>query len=424
MPRRLLLQAVIQFGAARGHHGLRIIVLVVVVAVVVGAIVLFMQRRRSRVTFRTTEDRMQTVEKAVPETVEAQSEPNEPIVARSGIGPAHRSNTDAVAAPIGKQRAVGADGTIEARGLTKRYGDKVAVDDLTFDVRPGHVTGFLGPNGAGKSTTMRMIMGLDAPTAGSVTVNGRSFHDLAWPLREVGALLEARAIHPGRSAYAHLFMLAKTNHIPKRRVEEVLGIVGLSSVAKQRVGNFSLGMSQRLGIAEALLGDPGVLLFDEPVNGLDTDGIRWVRKLLRGLASEGRTVFVSSHLMTEMALTADHVVVIGRGRLIAEMPVEEFTSRNSQRYVRIRSPELDRLSAALEAAGASVARGDDSSISVRGLDAEKIGEITLRESIVLSELAPQSASLEEAFIESTEGDLEYRGDRPKESIDIANGIGS
>lgn len=303
--------------------------------------------------------------------------------------------------------------TIEARGLTKRYGDKVAIDDLSFVVKPGHVTGFLGPNGAGKSTTMRLIMGLDLPDSGSVTVNGRRFHDLAWPLREVGALLEAKAIHPGRSARAHLLMLAQTNSIPRWRVDEVLDLVGLSSVARQLAGNFSLGMGQRLGIAEALLGDPGILLFDEPVNGLDTDGIRWVRGLLRRLAAEGRTVLVSSHLMSEMALVADQVVVIGKGRLIAEMPVEEFTSRNSRSYVRVRSPQIDRLRQALEAAGTSVAAEDGGSIAVRGIDAVKIGELALREAVVLSELSPRSASLEEAFIESTEGDLEFRGDHPQ-----------
>ena len=248
--------------------------------------------------------------------------------------------------------------TIEARGLTKRYGDKLAVDALNFDIKPGHVTGFLGPNGAGKSTTMRMIMGLDTPDAGTVTVNGLRYHDLGWPLREVGALLEARAIHPGRSARAHLWMLARTNQIPRARVDEVLDLVGLSSVAGQRVGQFSLGMSQRLGIAVALLGDPGVLMFDEPVNGLDTDGIRWVRTLLRRLASEGRAIFVSSHLMSEMALTADHVVVIGKGRLIAEMPIDEFTARNSNAYIRVRSPDLDQLRSALEGAGATVTAGE------------------------------------------------------------------
>ncbi|HTX01657.1 MAG TPA: ABC transporter ATP-binding protein, partial [Acidimicrobiales bacterium] len=241
---------------------------------------------------------------------------------------------------------------IEARELTKHYGDKVAVDDLSFTVRPGVVTGFLGPNGSGKSTTMRLVMGLDAPSAGDATVNGRQYHDLSWPLREVGALLEAKAIHPGRSARAHLQMLAQANRIPPRRVDELLELVGLTSVAHRRAGKFSLGMSQRLGIAAALLGDPGVLLFDEPVNGLDPDGIRWVRNLLKGLAAEGRTVFVSSHLMSEMALTADEVVIIGKGRLIAEGPVAELLAQSSQRSVRVRSPELSKLRAALDERGA------------------------------------------------------------------------
>ncbi|HWD25015.1 MAG TPA: ATP-binding cassette domain-containing protein, partial [Acidimicrobiales bacterium] len=227
---------------------------------------------------------------------------------------------------------------IEATGLTKRYGDKLAVDDLNFQVRPGIVTGFLGPNGSGKSTTMRMAMGLDMPASGDVTINGRHYHDLPWPLREVGALLEAKAIHPGRSAFAHLWMLAQTNDIPRSRVEEVIEIVGLSSVARRRAGKFSLGMGQRLGIAAALLGDPEVLLFDEPVNGLDPDGIRWVRTLLKSLAREGRTVFVSSHMMSEMALTAEDVIVIGKGRLIAQMSVEELIAQSSQRFVRVRSP--------------------------------------------------------------------------------------
>jgi ABC-2 type transport system ATP-binding protein len=302
--------------------------------------------------------------------------------------------------------------TIQARELTKRFGEKVAVDALSFNVKPGQVTGFLGPNGAGKSTTMRMIMGLDRPDGGSVTVSGRPYHGLAWPLREVGALLEAKAIHPGRTAYAHLWMLAKTNHIPRRRVDEVLGLVGLSSVAGQRVGQFSLGMGQRLGIAAALLGDPGVLMFDEPVNGLDTDGIRWVRQLLRRLASEGRSVFVSSHLMSEMAQTADQLVVIGRGRLIAEMPVAEFTARYAQGYIRVRSPQLNELWVALEEAGASVSWGDeDRSISVRGMSQDTVGEIAWQHSIMLHELAPQAASLEEAFVESTEGDVEFGGNR-------------
>jgi ABC-2 type transport system ATP-binding protein len=217
---------------------------------------------------------------------------------------------------------------IEAQHLTKRYGEKVAVDDLSFTVRPGIVTGFLGPNGSGKSTTMRMIMGLDYPTGGRVTVSGKRYHDLDWPLREIGALLEAKAIHPGRSARAHLRMLAEANRIPLRRVGEVLELVGLAAVAGQRAGKFSLGMAQRLGMAAALLGDPGVLICDEPVNGLDPDGIRWVRNLLKGLAAEGRTVFVSSHLMSEMALTADEVIVIGRGRFLAQEPVAELTARS------------------------------------------------------------------------------------------------
>ena len=238
---------------------------------------------------------------------------------------------------------------IEARHLTKRYGQTVAVDDLSFTVRPGVVTWFLGPNGSGKSTTMRMIVGLDHPTRGSASVNGQQYHDLAWPLREVGALLEARAIHPGRSARAHLRMLAEANRIPLRRVEELLDLVGLANVAGQRAARFSLGMGQRLGIAAALLGDPGVLILDEPVNGLDPDGIRWARRLLKGLAAEGRTVLVSSHLMSEMALTADEVVVIGRGRFLAQQPVAALTGSSAARFVRVRSPELDRLRAALEA---------------------------------------------------------------------------
>ena len=236
---------------------------------------------------------------------------------------------------------------IEAKGLTKRYGSKLAVDQLSFTVRPGVVTGFLGPNGSGKSTTMRMIMGLDAPNAGDVTVNGRHYHDLPWPLHEVGALLEAKAIHPGRSARAHLLMLAQASHIALNRVDEVLDLVGLSAVARQRAGKFSLGMGQRLGMAAALLGDPEVLLFDEPVNGLDPDGIRWVRNLLKGLAREGRAVFVSSHLMSEMALTADEVIIIGKGRLIAQISIDELLAQSSQRFVRVRSPQVAQLQTAL-----------------------------------------------------------------------------
>jgi ABC-2 type transport system ATP-binding protein len=298
---------------------------------------------------------------------------------------------------------------IEAQALTKRYGEKLAVDELSFEVRPGVVTGFLGPNGSGKSTTMRMIMGLDTPSGGEVTVNGRHYHDLPWPLHEVGALLEAKAIHPGRSARAHLRMLAETNHLADSRVDEVLEIVGLTSVAGQRAGKFSLGMGQRLGIAAALLGDPEVLLFDEPVNGLDPDGIRWVRNLLKGLAREGRTVFVSSHLMSEMALTADEVVIIGRGRLIAQVPVDQLINQSSQRFVRVRSPEIDKLRGALETSGASTVTEEDGSLSVRGADEVAIGELAAKIPVVLHELSPQSASLEEAFMELTEESVEYHG---------------
>jgi ABC-2 type transport system ATP-binding protein len=293
---------------------------------------------------------------------------------------------------------------IEAQHLTKRYGDKVAVDDLSFTVRPGIVTGFLGPNGSGKSTTMRLIMGLDHPTGGMATVNGQHYHDLAWPLREVGALLEAKAIHPGRTARAHLRMLAEANRIPLRRVDELLDLVGLTSVAGQRAGKFSLGMGQRLGIAAALLGDPGVLIFDEPVNGLDPDGIRWVRKLLKGFAAEGRTIFVSSHLMSEMALTADEVVVIGRGRFLAQQPVAEMTAR----FVRVRSPELEKLRAVLDEQGARTAF-EEGALIVRGMDSEAIGDLAASLFVTLHELATESASLEEAFMELTEESIEYHG---------------
>ena len=298
---------------------------------------------------------------------------------------------------------------IEARELTKRYGGKLAVDGLTFDVRPGVVTGFLGPNGAGKSTTMRMIMGLDAPSGGDVTVNGRHYHDLPWPLHEVGGLLEAKAIHPGRRARAHLLMLAQANHIAARRVDQLLELVGLTSVAGRRAGKFSLGMGQRLGIAAALLGDPEVLLFDEPVNGLDPDGIRWVRNLLKGLAREGRTVFVSSHLMSEMALTADEVIIIGRGKLIAQRPVGALLDQSTLGFVRVRSPQMDRLVAALDAAGATVTAEPDGSASVRSMDAATIGDLAADVHAVLHELSPQSASLEEAYMELTEDSIEYHG---------------
>jgi ABC-2 type transport system ATP-binding protein len=298
---------------------------------------------------------------------------------------------------------------IEARELTKRYGDTLAVNDLSFTVLAGQVTGFLGPNGSGKSTTMRMIMGLDSPDGGSVTVNGRRYGDLPWPLREVGALLEAKSIHPGRSAYNHLLALAQTNGIPRRRIDEVLEIVGLTSVARKRAGTFSLGMGQRLGIAAALLGDPGILLFDEPINGLDPQGIRWVRNLVKGLAADGRTVFVSSHLMSEMALTADHLVVIGRGKLIAEMPVTEFIAQSSEQYVRVRTGKPDQLVHTLEGGGAQLITDEDGSLKVTGLSATDIGERAADAGIALHELSPQSASLEEAFMELTHDSIEYEG---------------
>ena len=244
---------------------------------------------------------------------------------------------------------------IEARSLTKRYGDKVAVDDLSFSVEPGKITGFLGPNGAGKTTTMRLILGLDRPTKGTVTVHGKDFRELAQPMREVGALLDAKAVHGGRSAYNHLLCLAQTNNLPKRRVGEVLELVGLNEVARKRSKGFSLGMGQRLGIAGALLGDPAILMFDEPVNGLDPEGILWIRNLMKALAAEGRTVFVSSHLMSEMENTADHLLVIGRGRLIADCTVDEFIARNSVQTVRVRTPQGDALRSAVALAGGHVA---------------------------------------------------------------------
>jgi ABC-2 type transport system ATP-binding protein len=297
---------------------------------------------------------------------------------------------------------------ISAKGLTKRFGDVVAVDDLSFDVLPGRVTGFLGPNGSGKSTTMRMIMGLDSPASGAVTVLGRSYHDLPWPIREVGGLLEARAIHPGRSARAHLWALAQSNAIARKRVDEVLELVGLTAVARKRVGKFSLGMGQRLGIAAALLGDPPVLLFDEPVNGLDPEGIRWVRTLCKGLAAEGRTVFISSHLMAEMALTADHLVVIGKGRLIAEMPVSEFVARSSRQSVRVRTPATGRLADAIRDTSGAVVPEPDGSMTVTGMSAADIGDLAASLGVTVHELTP-IASLEDAFMELTDQAVEFRG---------------
>jgi ABC-2 type transport system ATP-binding protein len=299
---------------------------------------------------------------------------------------------------------------IEVRGVTKRFKDTVAVDDLSFEVKPGQVTGFLGPNGSGKSTTMRIIMGLDAADTGFTTVNGRRYHDLPLPLREVGALLEARAIHPGRSALNHLWYLARSNDIPRARVFEVLEMVGLEKVATKRAGKFSLGMGQRLGIAAALLGNPQVLLFDEPVNGLDPEGILWVRNLLKGLAAEGRTVFVSSHLMSEMALTADQLVVIGRGRLISSGSTDEFVAESSRQFVRVRTPQRDRLEELLRTNGAIVREEIDGALAVSLLRAPQIGDLAGANGIYLHELAPQSASLEEAYMELTRESVEFHGE--------------
>jgi ABC-2 type transport system ATP-binding protein len=298
--------------------------------------------------------------------------------------------------------------TIEAHQLTKRYGPVVAADGLSFQVQPGRVTGFLGPNGAGKSTTMRLILGLDAPTAGTVTVGGVAYRALRRPLFEVGATLESAAAHPGRSADAHLLALARSNAIPRRRVEEVLGLVGLEGVAGRPAGTFSLGMTQRLGVAAALLGDPGVLLLDEPVNGLDPEGVVWIRTLLRGLAGEGRTVFVSSHLMSEMAVTADHVIVIGRGRLIADTSVAELVRRGSGGQVRVRSPQGRRLSELLRAQGATVHSSTDGALVVAGADSAAVGELAARHGIALHELVALQGSLEEAFMDLTRDVVDYQ----------------
>jgi len=301
---------------------------------------------------------------------------------------------------------------IEVRELTKRYGSAVAVDGLSFTVRPGRVTGFLGPNGAGKSTTMRVILGLDAPTAGWATVNGQPYQRLARPLHQAGALLDAGAVHGGRTARDHLLAIAASNGIGARRVAEVLGLVGLDSAAGRRVRGFSLGMKQRLGIAAALLGDPPVLMFDEPVNGLDPEGIAWIRGLLKSLAGEGRTVFVSSHLMSEMALTADHLVVIGRGQLVADAPIDEFVRQSSRHDVMVRSACDGDLAGLLAARGGKVTAEPDGGLAVTGLDAPAIGETASAHHIALHELTPRHASLEEAFMELTKDSVEYHADAP------------
>ncbi|HET8642649.1 MAG TPA: ABC transporter ATP-binding protein [Pseudonocardiaceae bacterium] len=308
---------------------------------------------------------------------------------------------------------------IEARGLTKRYGSTLAVDDLSFTVEPGQVTGFLGPNGAGKSTTMRLILGLDRPTAGEVTLDGKHYRQLHDPLRMVGALLDAKWTHPNRSARSHLRWLARSNKIARKRVDEVLELVGLTAVADKRAGQFSLGMAQRLGIAGALLGDPRVLMFDEPVNGLDPEGIVWIRRFMQARAAEGRTVFVSSHLLSEMSLTADHLVVIGRGRLIAQCTTQEFVERASQASVRVRGRNLDALSRALADAGYQT-QFTEEALTVPGATTDEVGELAAAHGAVLHELTAQRGSLEEAFMQLTKEDVEYHA----RGLDVAGTDGT
>lgn len=297
---------------------------------------------------------------------------------------------------------------IEVRELTKRYGKKTAVDDLSFIVAPGHVTGFLGPNGAGKSTTMRAMIGLDQPTSGTVLIDGRHYREYREPLRKVGTLLDAKGVHPGRTVHGHLLGLARSSRIPDRRVDEVLDIVGLGSVAGKRAKGLSLGMGQRLGIAAALLGDPEILLFDEPVNGLDPEGIKWIRGLMRTLANEGRIVLVSSHLMAEMALTADHLIVIGRGRLLADLPTEEFVSENSRSFVLVRTPASEQARDLFEARGFTVTTGSDGSLEVENTTPQVLGELAAEHQVTMYEISPQTASLEEAFMRLTADNVEYR----------------
>jgi len=308
---------------------------------------------------------------------------------------------------------------IEAQGLTKRYGAKTAVDDLSFVVRPGVVTGFLGPNGAGKSTTMRLLLGLDRPSAGGSTINGKPYADHPAPLREVGALLEARAVHTGRSARNHLLAMAATNGIPRTRVDEMIDLVGLEEVAGKRVGGFSLGMGQRLGIASALLGDPGVLLLDEPVNGLDPEGILWIRNLLKALAAEGRTVLVSSHLMSEMAVTATELIVVGRGRLITSGSVADVIRGAAGGAVLVRTGAADRLASLLTDDGHQVHRLGPDTLQVSGVDSAAVGLLAAREAIALIELTPQQATLEEAFMEITRDAVEFHGGGPGSELESA-----
>jgi ABC-2 type transport system ATP-binding protein len=297
---------------------------------------------------------------------------------------------------------------IEIEGLTKRYGAKTAVDNISATIRPGQVTGFLGPNGAGKSTTMRAIVGLDRPTHGTVTVNGQRYVSMRAPLHEVGALLDAKAIHTGRTAYNHLLAMAATHGIGKSRVHEVIAMTGLESVAKKRVGGFSLGMGQRLGIAAALLGDPNTLILDEPVNGLDPEGVVWVRQLARHYAAEGRTVFLSSHLMSEMAQTADHVIVLGRGRIIADAPIGDILAGTTKKAVTVRSPQAALLAERLAGPDITITSTPDGALAITGISAAQIGEAAAQASVVLHELTPIGASLEEAYLELTQDDVEYR----------------
>jgi len=303
---------------------------------------------------------------------------------------------------------------IDVRGVTKRYGDKVAVRNLSFTVKPGVVTGFLGPNGAGKSTTMRIIAGLDAPTAGSVSVNGRSYAHTTAPMAELGILLEAQAVHTSRSAFHHLLALAQTNGVPRSRVDEVIELVGLREVAKKRVGGFSLGMGQRLGVASALLGNPRTVVLDEPVNGLDPEGIRWVRTLLKQLAAEGRTVFVSSHLMSEMALTAEHLIVVGRGQLIADTSVGAFVAQASSNVVTVRSPQASELRDLLAGPGVTVTGTTTDELQVHGKTAEQIGDIAFDNRVRVHKLSMREASLEEAFMELTRDAVEYHATTAEE----------
>src|SRR3984957_1579880 len=305
---------------------------------------------------------------------------------------------------------------IEAEGLSKRYGDTLAVDNLSFSVTPGKITGFLGPNGAGKTTTMRLILGLDRPTAGQVTINGKPFGQAEQPMRQVGALLDAKAMHGGRSAYNPLLCVAQSNNLPRRRVDEVLGLVGLTGVAGKRSKGFSLGMGQRLGIAGALLGDPQILMFDEPVNGLDPEGILWIRNLMKALAAEGRTVFVSSHLMSEMENTADHLLVIGRGRLIADCSMAEFIARSSGHTVRVRTPEPDLLTKLVAGAGGTVREDGAGWMVITGLDTSQVGDLAYDNAFRLHELSPVHASLEQAFMELTASSVQFRADMPEQPV--------